>query len=573
MKIAILADPHHHDILGAYGAPNLPGPRLRTLADSAASTRVFNESYPAFRAALADIAARGIRTVVIPGDVTDDGQAETVAATMALLDDYSARYGMRFFATPGNHDLYSIHGRHQSKRFLNADGTHVLFTSDVDEPQEDSVRRLVSHTMHCAGYAAGLPPFARLGYFRDPRDLYWESPFGSSDALADRTYVVRSDDGHTSCTMIDASYLVEPEPGLWLLSIDANVFEPRDGWADPVPEKAYLDSTDAGWNAMLKHKSFVLDWARQVSARARAQGKDLLVFSHYPMVDPLNGTLDDEIALFGSTSFARRTPRADVARAAIAAGIRVHFSGHLHVNDTAVFSEAGNTLVNIAMPSLVGFPPAYKIAEFGAGRLDIETVFLSDVPGFDVAFPAYAAEQQRTGADYGTLLEARNYPEFLSRHLAQMVAWRYLPREWPADLAAIVPRLDLGGLLGLAAIATPLSALPENLHELPVQPHQDWHDIAFMDLVVDWYHLRKARALSDGFIPPARLAGYNQLQTVFAAGNWPVTSLQGRIAAFLRILGEYRGGKPSVDFTIDLETGAVEPLYRGRTDFRQTGSA
>ncbi|MGB3026196.1 metallophosphoesterase family protein [Paradevosia shaoguanensis] len=571
MKIAIIADPHHHDIHGEYGAPEIAGPRLRTLADTTASTRVFNESYPAFRAALADIAARGIRTVVIPGDVTDDGQAETVTATMALLEQHSASHGMRFFATPGNHDLYSIHGRHQSKRFLNADGTDVLFTSDADEQQEESVGRIVTETMHCAGYEAGLPPFARLGYFRSSRDLHWESPFGSSDAMEDRTYVVRSDDGRSVRTMIDASYLVEPEPGLWLLSIDANVFEPRDGWDDPVPEKAYHDSTDAGWNAMLKHKGFVLDWARDVSARARVQGKDLLVFSHYPMVDPLNGTLEDEIALFGSTSFARRTPRADVARSAIAAGIKVHFSGHLHINDTAIFSEGGKALVNVAMPSLVGFPPAYKIAEFADGRLDVETVFLEEVPGFDVAFPFYTAEQRRTGADYGTLLAARTYPEFLSRHLAQMVAWRYLRREWPDDLAAAVPRLNLGHLMGLASIATPLKTLPDSLHEL--LPHQDWHDIAFIDLVVDWYHLRKARALAEGYVPASRLAVYDRLQTAFAARTRPMDSLQGRLAAFFRILVEYRNSTPCVDFSIDLETGAVEPLYRGRTDLRQMGSA
>jgi len=570
MKIAIVADPHHHDIHGAYGAPDLAGPRLRTLADTTASTRVFNESYPAFRAALADIAERGIRLVVIPGDVTDDGQADTVAATMALLDDYAERYGMRFFAAPGNHDLYSIHGRHQSKRYLNADGTHILFTSDAAEPQEESLRRVLTPAMHCAGYEAGLPPFARLGYFRDPRDLHWETPFGVSDALADRIYVVRSDDGKAVRTMVDASYLVEPEPGLWLLSIDANVFEPRDGCTDPVPEKAYHDSTDAGWNAMLKHKRFVLDWAKGVAERAKAQGKDLLVFSHYPMVDPLAGTLEDEIALFGNTSFARRAPRPEVARAAIAAGIRVHFSGHLHVNDTAIFSEAGDTLVNVAVPSLVGFPPAYKLAEFGAGRLDIETVFLGDVPGFDVAFSAYAAEQRRSGADYGTLLAAADYPEFLSRHLAQMVAWRYLPREWRPELAALVPRLDLGALMRLAAISEPLDALPP---DFDASSHADWRAIPFMDLVVDWYHLRKARALAQDYVPASRLAAYERLQAAFAAGNWPEASLQGRLAAFLRILGEYRNAAPSVDFSIDLVSGAVEPLYRGRTDLRQTGSA
>jgi 3',5'-cyclic AMP phosphodiesterase CpdA len=48
---------------------------VRTLADTMISTRVFNEGGPAFRAVLDDIVARGIRLVVIAGDLTDDGQA------------------------------------------------------------------------------------------------------------------------------------------------------------------------------------------------------------------------------------------------------------------------------------------------------------------------------------------------------------------------------------------------------------------------------------------------------------------------------------------------------------------
>ena len=99
--------------------------------------------------------------------------------------------------------------------------------------------------------------------------------------------------------MIDASYLVEPVPGLWLLSIDANVFEPKDGDSDPAAEASYIDSSDAGWNAMLRHKPFVLDWMAEVARRARRLEKRLLPFSHYPALDTLGETHADEVALFG----------------------------------------------------------------------------------------------------------------------------------------------------------------------------------------------------------------------------------------------------------------------------------
>lgn len=58
---------------------------LRTFADTAASTRVFNESYPAFIATLEDIVRRGISTVVLLGDYSDDGQPGAVTALKRIL--------------------------------------------------------------------------------------------------------------------------------------------------------------------------------------------------------------------------------------------------------------------------------------------------------------------------------------------------------------------------------------------------------------------------------------------------------------------------------------------------------
>ena len=118
----IVADPHYHDTKG--------GAAFRTLADTAESTRVFNESFAALPRLLDDIVARGIRLVAVLGDLTDDGQAATMRAATALLRRYRDRHGLRFFLTPGNHDLFAVHGRHQSKRFLDPDGSHRLVTSD-----------------------------------------------------------------------------------------------------------------------------------------------------------------------------------------------------------------------------------------------------------------------------------------------------------------------------------------------------------------------------------------------------------------------------------------------------------
>lgn len=97
MQIAVVADVHLHDLYGGYGMVEEGGGlALRTLADTMASTRVFNESHAAFCAVLDDIVRRGIRDVVLLGDYSDDGQVDAVAAVKRLLSDYEDRHGLRF---------------------------------------------------------------------------------------------------------------------------------------------------------------------------------------------------------------------------------------------------------------------------------------------------------------------------------------------------------------------------------------------------------------------------------------------------------------------------------------------
>ncbi|PWK64971.1 metallophosphoesterase [Aminobacter sp. AP02] len=574
MKIAVIADPHFHDITHRQGGWSGEGAAIRTLADTAASTRVFNESYHATRALLDDIVRKGISLVVVAGDLTDDGQASTMAAATALFADYSRRFGLRFVATPGNHDLYAIHGRHQSKRFLNADGSHTLVTSDAGVGQEGSVDRIVSAEMYCGGYGTAIPAMGSYGFFRGESDLHWECPFGADDALEARTFEIASADGLTKRRIIDASFLVEPVEGLWLLSIDANVFEPRNGDLDPALEKSYLDSTDAGWNSMLSNKPFVLKWMKDVAARAKASGKRLVAFSHYPIIDPLNGTSADEAKLLNDTSFLRRTPRPEVSQAAAATGIKVHFSGHLHINDTAVFRDGDNFLINIAVPSMVGFPPAYKIVDVGRERLDVETVTIVDVPGYDAAFPYYRIEAAREGLS-AAVTEAQNHADFLSRHLAEMVRHRYLPKEWPQDLACLVPQLTLGDLDAFAGLSQPLTV--EEAGAIVGRGRNGVGAMAalqFFEMVVDWYRLRKGREIALDFIDPARISAYRQTAQRYAAGSWPDGSLQGRLAAFMRMLMDWLESQPSVNFSVNLATGEVERNdHLGRTVRRQTGAA
>ena len=311
-RLAIIADPHLHNVRGDYRCGRIPAERLpdgmelRTLADTVQSTRLFNESEPGFRAVLDDIARRGVRYVVVVGDYSDDGQDESVAASLALMQSYADRFGMQFFSTVGNHDVYAYSGRSLDRSFLLAEGGTFLVSGS--KPDGDGV--LFNPAMRCRSYAESLP--RGLGFFRSGAELHWESPFGPSDDLADRQYTLASADGRHIRRFVDASYLVEPVEGVWLLSIDGNVFVPRDG-EFALAEEEFDDSTDAGYNALVAHRPYMLDWIADVSRRAARLGKRLISFAHYPAVDPFDGTFDDEQRLFGRTIFVRRTPSSTTA--------------------------------------------------------------------------------------------------------------------------------------------------------------------------------------------------------------------------------------------------------------------
>ncbi len=582
-SIAVIADAHFHDIFGDYGTAgvivNDRAMALRPFADTVRSTRVFNESFAALPYALDDIAARGIRHVVLLGDYSDDGQLVTVAALRTLLAGYARRFGMQFYAVPGNHDIFGPGGRHRSKRFLNARGGHDLVTSNPKRrpaPDDDAV--IISEGMYCAGYPEGLRSLGEVGFFRKPDYLHWETPFGIDDHPSAREFEIRSPDGATVRRLMDASYLVEPFDGVWMLMIDANVFVPVGGETCDE-EGAFTDSTDAGWNAMLVHKRFILDWIGSVTERARTLGKTIIAFSHYPALDPLDSTRNDERAVLGQTSLLGRIPEPDVGDALIDAGIRLHFSGHLHVNDTARHSNANGFLFNISVPSLAAFPGAYKIVHIEPNRLAVETISIDDMKLDPDILRQYAAEVERNGINPGKLLQSANYGEFLSKHLAHLVGRRFLRREWPEELAAAVRNLRLLDLAALALIERPIysgaiadlkAAIADSdiQHQLTISAVE--HDldpssvsrIEVMTFLGDWYHVRMGSDLGLDVISKPHLAAYKWVSGIYARRMNAITpgSMQEAFGRLFRMFDRFISGLPSRNFAIDLTAGGIQPI-------------
>lgn len=527
--VAILADAHVHTAWGDYGLPGLPvGSRrltLRSWHDTARAARVFNESAAAFDAALEQIAAGGIRHVVLLGDYTDDGQAETTRRFAAHLHGWQAR-GLRFYAIPGNHDLWGPHGKHTATRFLTAPGQTVRATSDPDLADEPGT--VVTPALRCLGLSEALAPMAPFGLTRQPHHHHWESPFGTSDRFEDRRYPARSRDGQTVRHLIDASYLVEPEPGLWLLMLDANVFEPRDGAWRETQKRAFLDPASAGWTALLRVKPFLLGWIAEVTARAERQGKALLAFSHYPVLDPFEDAAGHEAALFGETEVVRRTPAPDVAAALAAAGLRHHFSGHIHADGTVRAVTPHGAIVNEAVPSPVAFPPAYKIARASSEGPQVRTVPL-DLPRDPTLIDLYRAEP-----DAPELLAAPGHAALLLGQARRRAGLR-VARDWPPALQTALAGatgLHLAALMrGAASLATPPDATALATAGLPVA------DLAALPLsafAADWYLLRQGGPLARAPLA-ARLPLYRRLAALPPAEHCPEAAFFSRILAVLAV--------------------------------------
>src|SRR5690606_21505267 len=110
-----MPDIHFHDVYGHFENGAFQGlathteqgaqyATIRSMRAQLHSTRLFNENYFAFIAALDDIVKKNIKYVALPGDFSDDGQPLHMRGLKSILDKYHRDYGIEFFAAPGNHD-------------------------------------------------------------------------------------------------------------------------------------------------------------------------------------------------------------------------------------------------------------------------------------------------------------------------------------------------------------------------------------------------------------------------------------------------------------------------------------
>ncbi|RUO29770.1 phosphoesterase [Aliidiomarina sedimenti] len=594
-RIAFLPDVHFHDVYASFSDGAFAGigetahqPRavLRTMQAQLHSTRLFNENYFALHAALDELTAQGVELVILPGDFSDDGQPLHLRGLQRLLQRYEQEHGMRFFVITGNHDPVRPYDLASGKPdFLGPDGAPLAIYSHQHEQCQQSASSdvICSDELTELGYAGIFDYMGGFGLQPQTEDIYWETPYSGysyaeynlreaqqASSLTQRHYRIcregapsqtEDENSLTNCTSVsDASYLVEPVEGLWLLAIDANIYQPVADQREQLNRaEDFLGAGNAGYNMLLTHKPQVVEWIAEVVLRAREQGKQLIAFSHYPMAEFYSGMSPHIRQLFGSQSFQMaREPARNVSQVLADTGLQLHVAGHMHFNHTSVVEgHDGQRLVNIQAPSIAGYQPAYKLLTLhGPNRVEVSTPVLSEVRGFDRFFGLYQREHAYMTAQQGNeamwqkeVLQSGSYAEFTEWHLHELARQRFLPNEWPQPLRERILQANGAELVRMLR----QDDVSDDSVDIDMEPFESWQGL---DLAIDFYRLRNAGTLGLQDIPAARLRQYSQLQQLAATTD---SELGQQLAQLLVIFDGFRDGLISDHFFIDTAQGRVYP--------------
>jgi 3',5'-cyclic AMP phosphodiesterase CpdA len=576
-SIAFLADVHFHDIYGELqdgdykGVMNPKNGKYalpRSMKAQLSSTRLFNENYFAFLTALNDIVKRDIKYVILPGDFSDDGQPLNVRGIKQILEEYSKEYGIRFLLITGNHDPVKPFKSEGGKvDFLGQEGKKQAIVSKAIpfKPNDGELSPIISNDLSQLGYKEIANELGAFGFMPQKKDVYWETPFSNynvdtysyEQAQRQADFITRSYEvSETGIRLPDVSYLVEPAEGLWFLAIDASIYLPKEN-AQEASENgdAYTDAI-GNYSRTLQHKPYLLKWIKKVTSEAKKRGKKLITFSHYPMLDfnDDSAPLIQQLLGLGKLQL-YRSPQDEIGKAFAEAGVRIHFAGHMHINDTGYkrYGE-GKGIVNIQVPSLAAYIPGYKIARItGENTMEVNTILLDSIPRFKELFPLYRIEHEVLSKLQDpniwniSILESQSYRDYTEWHLKELVRMRFLDKDWPVELKDFL-----------------ISSTGNDIYEFVnngAQSNENWNagsnsQWTGYDLIVDFYRLRSADRMALDDIEQERIVQYNILFDAIECNALKSNDeLMMQLRLFVTIFRNFMTNVPVHNLLINIDTG------------------
>ena len=351
LTVAIVSDIHymHPSLLDSNGAE---GTAFQNYLSQ--DPKLLQYSAAVWKKVMGQLSTAKPDILLVPGDITKDGEKIGHQA-MAGFFDQLERQGIRVFVMPGNHDINNA----KAKRYVGNNAYPVAMTSKTD-----------FETIYGNfGYRAAIS--------RDTASL---------------------------------SYVVQPEPGLRLLSIDASMYE------------TYGPSGDVAEGRI---KPTTLTWILAQLAQAKKQNSRVFAMMHHNLIEHYAGQsqLDPGYVVDDYQT---------IVDTLMQAGLRVIFTGHYHAQDISSYTYKGNTLFDIETGSLVTPPIPYRLITISSDRLDVRSTTISSI---DVSFP--------DGEDYAAYANA-----FLSGHL-DTYFYSYLTTLYgaPPSLATFAAPLFRNGIM------------------------------------------------------------------------------------------------------------------------------
>ena len=575
VQIVFLSDVHFQDLYGSFSDHDFNGimnPKtgkptiLRTMDSQLHSTRVFNENYFAFLKALDDIAAKGIKIVAMPGDFSDDGQAYNLRGLHTILEKYHQKYGINFYLTTGNHDPVGPFRNDGGKDdFLGQNGKPLGIYSK--ENIGKSADKIITKDIAESGYLEILTELKDFGFYPKKEDLFWSTPF-DHDTFKNYTYKKGLETAEYSKRMYevgkgfsvpDLSYVVEPVKDVWMIAIDGNTYIPKNINENPNNTSNYKGAS-IGYNNVLTNKQHLIQWVRKLAGEAKKNNKTLIAFTHYPMIDFNDGATSEIKNLLGEKKWQlERVPQEEVAKVFAEAGLQIHFAGHMHINDTGIRKFGENALVNVQVPSLAAYLPAYKVLTIESpDRMEVQTEIVNDVPGFDELFPLYEKEYKALQHDTAKILwnkdilKTKSYHDFMLFHLKELVRLRMIPDDWPVDFIDKTKNLSGEDLLLLIQNKDQLKE-----KRIKSETFKKW---SFDDLLLDLYKFQSADELAKRDIPKERLEQYQILEKLYQENDPKDDLFIKQLQSVFKILSLLSHGDPADHFEIDLKKKEIIKL-------------
>jgi predicted phosphodiesterase len=314
LKIAVVSDVHYlHSSLLINDAQN--GIAFQKDLAKNPNKALMGYSAQIFKSVFVDLMDAKPDILLMPGDMTKDGELvshEQMASYLKMLKDN----GTKVFVVPGNNDI-------RNKDAVGYNGNISYAVPNISPGQ------------------------FRLIY----------NDFGYGNAIS-------KDDS-------SLSYVAEPVPGVWILGIDACVYNPVG-------------------SRMGKISSKTEGWINQQLGKAKEKKIFVIGLMHHNLIEHMT----NQDSIIGPTVLYNSKA---ITKGFMSSGLEVIFTGHSHANDITQHIQGTSSIYDITTGSTITYPSQYRVLTLKNKEMEIETRYVKDIgepmPG-GLGFTDYAAKMQ-----------------------------------------------------------------------------------------------------------------------------------------------------------------------------------